>query len=358
MDESVDASRLRTLLLARLHCAETMTLSALRVSLRPPLAGFAKWEQTVRDGLRTLVEEGLATEVVQRRTARYATTDAGRDRLRRTLGFQTLPDDAAQWKRMQGYYLLAHALCLPAPTTARARSRFSEAVQVAVLDRVHGLGLTTHTFAAARDALAWREFENLLGLDPTANRPRPAFRDGQARLLLARLLGVADTRLETRKLLTQLATRAVAAARPQSLKPAILRRWLSAGAFSADDARSASEPGPPQPPAPESAPSAAEPTDEALTAFASRVLAAAHGCPTGKPHGPDKVFISHVWRELRSRGEDGGLTEATFKERLARANNRGHLSLSRADLVEAFDPTDVAESTTTYMGSEYHFIRL
>jgi hypothetical protein len=47
-----------------------------------------------------------------------------------------------------------------------------------------------------------------------------------------------------------------------------------------------------------------------------------------------------------------------FKQRLAEANNARRLDLSRADMVEAMNPEDVAQSRVVYLGAEFHFIRI
>lgn len=91
---------------------------------------------------------------------------------------------------------------------------------------------------------------------------------------------------------------------------------------------------------------------EDLGAFASRVIAAARASKTGR-YGHNKVFISHVWRGL-----DGEKDAAAFKERLVAAHREGLIDLSRADLVEAMSPEDVAASETTYFGATFHFVRM
>jgi hypothetical protein len=102
-----------------------------------------------------------------------------------------------------------------------------------------------------------------------------------------------------------------------------------------------SEPGTP---APRSA-------EEDLPTFAERVLRAARTSATGR-FGDDRVFISHVWRAM------GGLDEQSFKNRLVEANQKRLLSLTRADMVELMDPTDVAASEIRHFGATFHFIAL
>ena len=80
--------------------------------------------------------------------------------------------------------------------------------------------------------------------------------------------------------------------------------------------------------------------------------------PPESRFGENKVFISHVWRQLRDEAAIDGLELAPFKRRLVEANREGLLRLSRADLVEAMSPADVEESATAYENATFHFIRL
>lgn len=96
------------------------------------------------------------------------------------------------------------------------------------------------------------------------------------------------------------------------------------------------------------------PEDEA--AFAARVLSAAKASKTGR-FGGDRVFISHVVRQLAREGVAIGDVE-TFKARLVTAHRRDRLSLSRADLVEAMKPEDVDESETRYRSATFHFVQI
>src|SRR4029077_14684332 len=88
----------------------------------------------------------------------------------------------------------------------------------------------------------------------------------------------------------------------------------------------------------------APPLDLAL--FARTVLAAARDCQSGR-YGDNKVFVVHVWRALLHDPDFQGIDLATFKARLAEANNARLLNLSRADLVQAMDRQDVQLSEVT-----------
>ena len=71
-----------------------------------------------------------------------------------------------------------------------------------------------------------------------------------------------------------------------------------------------------------------------------------------------KVFISHVWRSLEQERSGDSLDAEAFKQRLVEAHREGLLDLSRADLVEAMSPEDVATSETSYFGATFHFVRM
>jgi hypothetical protein len=47
-----------------------------------------------------------------------------------------------------------------------------------------------------------------------------------------------------------------------------------------------------------------------------------------------------------------------FKKQLVEANRIGLLNLSRADLIQAMNPDDVAKSATRYLNAVFHFVRL
>ncbi len=92
-----------------------------------------------------------------------------------------------------------------------------------------------------------------------------------------------------------------------------------------------------------------------LPAFAAAVQTAARTSSTGW-FGDNKVFISHVWRELGHEGRFTSLDSAAFKQRLVEASAQGLLVLSRADLVQVMDPVDVDESATSFQNATFHFI--
>ncbi|MFP2925839.1 hypothetical protein ACLESO_11590, partial [Pyxidicoccus sp. 3LG] len=90
---------------------------------------------------------------------------------------------------------------------------------------------------------------------------------------------------------------------------------------------------------------------DSVASFAERVLAVARGLPTGR-FGDNKVFISHVWKALQPEWT----SREAFDVALLEANRARHLSLTRADLVSAMDPRDVAESEVRSYGASFHFV--
>ncbi|MET0411791.1 MAG: hypothetical protein ABW217_10880 [Polyangiaceae bacterium] len=76
-----------------------------------------------------------------------------------------------------------------------------------------------------------------------------------------------------------------------------------------------------------------------------------------RQYGPEKVFIASVWEVLAGDAEIAALGEQGFKDVLAEAHRRGLVTLSRADLVTAMDPRDVAASEIRHHNATYHFIQ-
>lgn len=110
-------------------------------------------------------------------------------------------------------------------------------------------------------------------------------------------------------------------------------------------------------PAPASAPIEPSLADLDLPGFAAKVMEAARSSPTGRWHD-NKIFISHVWAEIQRRGWAGAMTLDAFRERLLEAQKAQLMTLSRADLVQAMSPEDVAASEIAYLNATFHLIRL
>lgn len=90
---------------------------------------------------------------------------------------------------------------------------------------------------------------------------------------------------------------------------------------------------------------------------AALILRTAREMTSGK-FGDDKVFVSHLYRALWAN--ESGFVDvlADFKGALLMLHCDRYLTLCRADLVEAMDQTDVAESEITHHNATFHFLKL
>jgi hypothetical protein len=111
--------------------------------------------------------------------------------------------------------------------------------------------------------------------------------------------------------------------------------------------QSVSEPAEPEPPE--------TPVD--LETFARRVNEAALATPTGR-WLDDKVFISHVYEELKRRHQAEGRTPEEFKRQLLQAHHARLVRLNRADFVGALPQGDVLSSKTDDGEHTFHFVRI
>jgi len=309
------------------------------------------WNLRLDETLAALETAGLA-----RRKARNGLelTSQGRAHALAWLGVKRLPDGTS-WKKLKNTHLLARVLELPPSNGNLARLGTADGMRAVLVQKQLG-GETpgSKSLTQVRDALCWKQ----LGVDTD----RPFTLAAVQAVLLARALR-ASREAEPTQAMRQLAAKSVGAKRSDadSLRLAALRSWLvpSSEPVTVPPAPSTSQSSrnvlatPPDPAYFDTVPPA--PAREELRTFAERVQQAARSSASGH-FGEDKIFISHVWRILR--GQVQGLDEQTFKSRLVEANRARFLSLSRADLVEAMNPADVADSETRYLGATFHFIAL
>lgn len=250
-------------------------------------------------------------------------TDAGRRRALAYLGVSDLPAKT-RWPTIRDSHLLSKALGVPA-----AELKKPDAVAAILLKRKLGLPVgTRNTLLAVFDALACR----LLGF------PERTKLDLRAALLSQRL--EASELLTTKELVSTLpaALLAPTASGRFNVKAVALTGWADGG----------SAPAPPPP-----VPAVDETFD--LADFAATVRSEARRCPTGR-FGDNKVFISHVWRQLKDESRFRRLGLDGFKAKLVEANRADLLTLSRADLVQVMNPEDVRESEAVYLNASFHFI--
>lgn len=88
-------------------------------------------------------------------------------------------------------------------------------------------------------------------------------------------------------------------------------------------------------------------TENSAAAFARDVRSAIDRLPESARFGDRKVFIGDVYKEYARRTD---VPRPVFNAMLLDANRRGELQLSRADLVQAMDPVQVAESAVYPFG--------
>ncbi|WP_009962276.1 hypothetical protein [Verrucomicrobium spinosum] len=257
------------------------------------------------EGRLTKAELALAFEVkshdlVEREVAirlgksRIALTETGVSAALGSLGVLELPK-GMRWEQLKNRILTAQALGLPSSTKVQAHVSKSDGLRACIVKREYNL--------------------------PTGDLPTPT------------------------QALDLLAGKAVGARKSGSteMRLALLRRWVGDRMVQAPD-----------PVGPEGKPASEE--MRSAPDFAETVLAAARSSETGW-FGDNKVFISHLWRRLKQLGSPYAVDEQEFKRRLVEANQALRLRLSRADLVEAMNPADVAGSATHHLGETFHFIR-
>jgi hypothetical protein len=281
--------------------------------LRTDLGVFFRRAPTADDVAQTVTAlraEGFIAPKGQR------ATDAGRARALQFLGIEKLPP-RANWTTVKAKYLVPRALGLPLDSAEYAKAstgkKPGELLAALLLKRKLDLPNAGHTLTAVLDAFICRSLGEAIGGEPISKK--------EAQTHFPRvLLNV-----------------------PSASKNELFAAILS-GAFSSGHTE----------PEPEPEPAVIdEPFD--LEMFANTVKSAARTCPTGR-FGGYKVFINHVWNQLRDEPRFSPLGLDGFKAKLVEANRANLLTLSRADLVQLMDPADVRESETTYLTATFHFI--
>lgn len=317
--------------------ANGLTISEVKKSLSPifyQALSNNEWLQT----LQQLTEQELLSRIGKQR---FHITITGQEQALQKLGLPSLPP-ALRWLTLRNSYLIATLLGLPAPINERDRLSITSAdgLRAAILANAFKLAISAYSsLIKVRDNLLWQQLAqpadsaNLQHKLAASNitHAKPFTTSSVAVLLLSGLLGT-ERELSWDSALKQLAAKAVGARRisPEELRLAILRTATQ----------------PPQQP---------EPLN--LEHFANQVNQSARRCQTGK-FGDNKLFISHVWHQIEREGNTFGLDLNEFKYYLTLANNKGLVSLSRADLPYAMDQDAVSLSETLYLNSTFHFIRL
>lgn len=360
-DVRVQRERLEDLIGVRLLIAPENGLLHSRIK-----ADLKDWfeagdfEAMLDEALESLVRAGRV-ERPGRRHLRLM--PSGREAALRFLRVPSLPEKLA-WAKLKSTYLIARALELPPPLSPKALQRIGTVggLRAAILRRHYQLPLDDYpTAIQARDALAWRSLGRETSEPFNATRvqawalsqelPEPVSKPNDA------VNRIAIARIGARN------------AKPVELRNATVRRWVRGGAAVAGQPLDGDGSGEAavREPVSHDAPSREADSDHpapgistpvgvvSLEEFAQKVEETARHCTSGR-FGDDKVFISHVWRNLQPELRRDGAE--LFKRRLAEANRIGLLSLSRADLVQAMDPEDVRESEMEYLNARFHFVRV
>lgn len=301
--------------------------------------------------IQQLVNEGALQTIGK---ARYQLTPQGRKAALQVLGLSSLPVNT-RWQTIKNCYLISVVLGLPTPVNERDRQRIASAdgLRASILANAYQLSTDAYpTLTKARDSLLWQQLidttvaANLQKKISASNSKniRPFTQGSVMALLLSNLLG-AERELSWESALKQLVAKAVNARRtdPEELRIAILKTATIKSLIPAQKHKHELQ----DPPIPK--------LD--LESFAAQVMQSANRCQTGR-FGDNKIFISHVWRQMELDGTQFGLDLNQFKLYLTLANNKGLISMTHADLTYAMDRRDVSASETPYLNATFHFIRL
>jgi hypothetical protein len=341
MTQQSSVQAVENLILARLLAARPKGATAQQVKkdLTPLVehqyAG-GPWETVFQDAIQHLKLDGKVesspTAQVRKKKAnsvKLVLASKGEQAAYNYLGVEYLSLNT-KWLTIRNTYLPALALGIK-PTAANLKQIGSlGGLQGAVIRKAFGIQIKEcPTAKQAFDALLWKQLGILTD--------KPFNLKAVQEVLLNRLMGGARE-FAMSQLKKMIPAKAVSArsADAGELRLAILRRL-----FEVDEPK----------------PAEGELPHFDLKAFADKVVKAARSCQSGR-FGPDKVFISHVWSRFKELHPGFGLNEIEFKEHLVDANRGGLLSLSRADLIQAMNPDDVANSQVLYLNAVFHFVRL
>lgn len=335
---------LQDLMLTRLLVAgaeASLPVATMSKSMDPYLpSGVSATEK--RTLLASAIDR-LASEAAIERQGhnKLGLTSTGRRHILQQLGLKA---DARRlnWQALSSVELMVKALDLPKPgATERRRLSSADGLRAAILRDVHALPIKPYpTLTQVRDGLLWYCLAHLpqrpewgSGCEQRISKPFTV--KAVASQLLSNLLD-SDRVLEPVPALRQLAARSIGADRTDAgeLRAAVIRRALQHR--DANDAGTGAH-------------------SDDLQGFVSNVVDLARACPSGW-FGDNKVFISHVWNEYRKQQVHENID--SFKQKLLQAHRQRLLQLARADLQQAMDPTDVAESEIEYWGARFHFLRL
>ena len=382
------ADRLRQLVLVRMACAlRGATKAEVATDLAPIATSLpaAQWRAKVDREIEALGAQGLASA----KSARLDVSDAGKAQVARFLGVKG--DFPRVWSELRDIRLVAVALGMQREPAKRLKALATvDGLRGAIVESAYNLKVKrgVATPARLREALAAMALKRAFGDKGTAGLAGKLGLSAKASRTLAAQLAReprdfgTDTRLIAALAAEHLDT---AASDIGGLRVAVLRRYF----FGADSPKAAPakrkaskralgkgvqpkaqpvavpaivavEPAPASPatvsisvPGPGSLP-LGRPD---LPGFASEVRRHAASQARGWS-GDRKAYISHVWRNIREKRPDWGLSEIEFKCMLAEAHRAGQLALANADLKDKDNIKDVQDSAVSYRNAVFHFIRV
>ncbi len=400
---------LRNLVLARIACAArpidkgeiAADLSFLAGAQMPA----SRWRETVEGAIEALSGAGQ----VVRKPGGYAATAAGAAVAARFLGVPSGVD--LTWERACSMWLIARALGERRPTPKRlAALAIVEGMRAAILVQAYGLKIKgAVTPVRLRQALAAVALKRAFGGETAAAvAGRSGLPARASRLLAAQLLDNPRDPGTDRRLVSALAQQACGArdADLAALRSGVLRRHFAGPQPSemaapinmrrrqgrkvpsplAGESRTSKVGGPPtssrspqgggepgralgqlngtisgvaMPAAPLLGTVPSPPVSRSLDlpGFATEVRRLAAGEAQGWS-GDRKAYISRVWRSVREKRPEWGLSEIEFKCMLAEAHRSGQLALANADLKDESNIKDVQDSAVIYRNAVFHFIRV
>ena len=381
------ADRLRQLVLVRIACAlRGATKAEIATDLAPIATGLpaAQWRAKVDREIEALAAQGLVTA----KSARMEVSDAGKTQLARFLAVKG--DFPRVWSELRDIRLVAVALGMQREPAKRLKALATvEGLRGAVVESAYNLKVKrgVATPARLREALAAMALKRAFGDKGTAGLAGKLGLSAKASRTLAAQLSrePRDFGTDTR-LIAALAAEFLntAAADIGGLRVAVLRRYFGTGSPTTGPAKRkpskrALGKGLQPKVEPVAAPAAvAVVPAPASSAPASISVAAPAPSVLGRPDlpgfasevrrhaasqargwsGDRKAYISHVWRNIRDKRPDWGLSEIEFKCMLAEAHRAGQLALANADLKDKDNIKDVQDSAVSYRNAVFHFIRV
>jgi len=356
---SVDADRLRAILLVRVACeADGSSRTAIAADVAPLIAhrlSAAQGRALIERELEALAAAGLIAMTRARVTAR----EAGLGQVANFLGHKG--HAPRSWAEACDQRLVAKALGEPAKRLKALAT--PDGLRIAVLQRAYKLNIKgVVTPSRLRSALAAVALERAFGNQISAGGAGKLGLSAKAGRLLAAQLAKKPRDFGTDgRLIAALAAEHAGAQQADldALRLAVLRRYLDSVAkpIAARPRPIAKAPIARQRLVEPAAPSLPAIRRPDLAGFASEVRGHAASHAQGWV-GNRRAYISHVWRMIRDQRPEWGLSEIEFKCMLAEAHRAGQLALANADLKDDRNLKDVQESAVVYKNAVFHFVRV